>query len=300
MLIDTSYFTGPLTIAQLGSKSVDDRVTDFIDLWEPVIMEAAMGYDFYQAFLDGLDVGSDEIIEQRWLDLLNGVAFTAQGGKKSRWVGFTGGANTNILVPSQRADLFIYAGITPGFPVGGYQYTNSDLTGWNFSVELFGAGTLDPETEWVEKAGGGISLTNTTYTTTAGERWVIKFTSKKIVTIPSGGQNLFSPLAGFIYYEYMRDLATQNTGSGTVKATSENSYPVSAAQKMIDAYNMACRQMAVLASLLRTDQAKPVAERTYPEFNYSQISYYYDGYCNDWTYWEDSLYSFRPINTFGI
>lgn len=300
MLIDTSYFTGPLTIAQLGQKAVDDRVTDFINLWEPLIMEAALGYDFYQAFLAGLDVSSDEEIEQRWLDLLNGVAFTASGGKRGRWVGFAGGANSTVLLAAQRDDLFIYAGTTPGFPVDGYQYTNASLAGWNFSVELFGAGTLEPEVEWVEKSGGGISLTNTSYTTTPGERWVIKFLSKKTVTVASGGQNFLSPLAGFIYYEYMRDLASQNTGSGTVKATSENSYPVSAAQKMVDAYNMACRQMATLASLLRADQAKPAADRTYPEFNYSQIGYYYDGYYNDWTYWEDSLYSFKPINTFGI
>ena len=52
MLIDSSYFLGPLTIAQLGQQSVIDDLNNFIDRFEPVIMEAALGYDFYQIFLD--------------------------------------------------------------------------------------------------------------------------------------------------------------------------------------------------------------------------------------------------------
>lgn len=154
MLIDKSYFIGPLTIAQLGEKAVEDRLNDFINRFEPLIMESAMGYDFYQAFLDGLDVGSDESIEQRWLDLLNGVAFTGLSGRRMKWVGFGGGLTSYTPLVPMRDDLFIYAGTTAGFPVSGYQYTDSSLAGWNFEVELFGAGTLQPGIEWNYKSGG--------------------------------------------------------------------------------------------------------------------------------------------------
>ena len=133
-------------------------------------MEAALGYDFYQAFLEGLDVGSDETPEQRWLDLLNGVVFTNLSTIRKRFVGFAGGQNTQTVIAAQRDDLFIYAGTTPGFPVGGYQYTNSDLKNWNYTLELFGAGTFQPVVEWDYKSGGGFSLTDTSYQMQPGER----------------------------------------------------------------------------------------------------------------------------------
>ena len=302
MLIDESYFTGPLAIAQRGQQSVVDNLDTFINRWEPVIMEAALGYDFYMAFLAGLDVGSDESTEQRWLDLLNGVVFASTSGRRTRWVGFAGGENTQTVIAATRPNLTIYAGITPGFPVDGHTYTNPTLEGWNFDLELFGAGTLDPISDWQPKAGGGIELTDTTYQTQYNERWVIHFTSKKVAAIQSGTQNLLSPLAGFIYYEYMRDLVTQNTGIGVVKAKSENSETADAGQKMVDAYNTACGQMAVLAELLRADQNKPAEDRTYPEFDYRQVGGYYGYYCGWAGYWSDcsELYSFRSINTFGI
>ena len=143
MLIDSSYFLGPLTIAQLGQQPVIDDLNNFIDRYEPVIMEAALGYDFYQAFLTGLEVSSDEEIEPRWLDLLNGVAFINLSQIRKKFSGFAGGDNTLTVIAAQRDDLTIYAGITPGFAVGGNSYTNASLNGWNFELELFGAGTLE-------------------------------------------------------------------------------------------------------------------------------------------------------------
>ncbi len=303
MLIDTSYFTGPLTIAQLGQKAVDDSLKSFINRFEPVIMEAALGYDFYQAFLNGLDVTSDEVIDQRWMDLLNGVLFTNANSIKKRFAGFAGGQNSQTLIASQKEDLTIYAGTTPGFPVGGYQYTNTDLAGWNFQVELFGAGTLDRGIEWNYKSGGGVTLTDTSYITSPGERWILHFTGKKITTSGSGSSpNLLSPLAAFIYYEYMKDLASQNTGIGLVKNEGENSKSADVVRKPVDAFNEGVRQIQLFWDLMQADQEKTI--KVYPEFDPLQVVGYSYGCSYNWSYWRFyrgyEAYSFRFKNVYGI
>lgn len=283
MLIDKSYFVGPLTIAQLGQKSVEDDLNNVINYWEPKIMEAALGYDFYQAFLNGLNVGSDEVPEQRWLDLLNGVAFANTSKIKRKWVGFAGGDNVQTIVSAQRPPLTIYAGITPGFAQNDYKYTNSTLADWNYDLELFGAGTLEYGVEWQYKAGGGFVLTDTSYKTAYNERWVLHFTSKKTVTVQTGVQNLVSPLAGFIFYEYMVTLAEQNTGIGVVKANSENAETANPARKMANAFNNAVKEMYILWEFL---QVKTQGEtNVYPEFDLVQVNIYdYFGFNGDTSY----------------
>ncbi len=164
MLIDQSYFSGPLTIAQLGQNSVVNSLDDFIARYEPQVMEAALGYDFYQTFLAGIGVGSDEVTEQRWLNLLQGCTYLDVNGRKKAWIGFAQGTNTSTVIAVQRDDLTIYAGITPGFAVGGYQYISTDLANWNYELESFGNGTLDSTSEWTYRTGGGWVLTDTSYT----------------------------------------------------------------------------------------------------------------------------------------
>jgi hypothetical protein len=90
MLLNESYFTGPLTIAQLGQQAVDDALTEIIGRVEPEVLQAALGYDLYMALIEGLDVGSDEEVDQKWLDLVNGVAFTNLSNYKNKWKGFKG------------------------------------------------------------------------------------------------------------------------------------------------------------------------------------------------------------------
>src|ERR1035437_2373071 len=160
MFIDQSYFIGPLTIAQLGQQAVDDKLKDFISRYEPMIMEAALGYDFYKAFLTGIDVGSDEQPEQRWMDLLNGIAFTDIYSVRKRFVGF-GNTETKI-----------------------------------------------------------------------------------------------SPLAGFIYYEYMKDLASQNTGIGLVKTQGENSVSANVVSKPVNIFNDSAYQLRAFWELMQADQQK--------------------------------------------
>lgn len=294
MLIDSSYFLGPLTIAQLGQQSVVDDLNNFIDRFEPVIMEAALGYDFYQTFLDGITVGSDETIDQRWLDLLNGVTFTNLSQIKKKFAGFAGGDNTMTVIAAQRNDLTIYAGMTPGFAVGGNSYTNASLDGWNFELELFGAGTLERGVDWNYKSGGGIVLTDADYQTQYNERWVIHFTGKKVQGVQSGNQNLLSPLANFIYYEYMVNLHKQATGSGIKKSDSENSSNASPNDKLANAYNDGVKQIKLFWEFVWIDSQKSTP--IYPEFDYRQVYGYNWGYGYYNEYYDNQLYDFSYIN----
>lgn len=295
MFIDESYFKGALTIAQLGKQDVVNRLTDFINSFEPQVLEAALGYDFYQLFIEGLDVGSDEITEQRWLNLLNGVAFTDVNQVRKKWIGFAGGANTQTTIAIQREPLTIYAGTTPGFPTADYQYTNTDLAAWEYDLESFGVGTLEWGVDWNYKTGGGWVLTNTAYRTQPGERFVMHFTGKRIAVVQSGGTNNLSPLAGIIYYEYMQDLASQNTGIGLVKSEGTNALNAGLAsgKKPVAAFNNAVTQIRVLWELFKADANLPVP--VYPEFKSEQVYGYYGWYngCS-------TGYSLKYKNNYGI
>lgn len=88
MLIDKSYFIGPLALPQLGQVSVVANLNNFIAWFEPEVLQYAMGYDLYKAFIDGLNVGSNETIEQRWLDLRDGCVFITQMSIKKEFRGF--------------------------------------------------------------------------------------------------------------------------------------------------------------------------------------------------------------------
>ena len=294
MLIDSSYFLGPLTIAQLGQQPVIDDLNNFIDRYEPVIMEAALGYDFYQTFLTGIEVSSDEQIEQRWLDLLNGIAFTNLSQIKKRFAGFAGGSNSQSLIASQRDDLTIYAGVTTGFAIGDNKFTIPSLAAWEFQIEIFGAGTLDRGTDWNYISTGGGQLTDSNYQTQAGERWIIHFTGKKVQVVQSGSQNLLSPLAHFIYYEYMVNLHKQATGSGIKKSDSENSSNASPNDKLANAYNEGVRQIRLFWEFIWTDSQKQTP--VYPEFDYRQVYGFNYGYGYFDNLWNEQLYCFEYIN----
>lgn len=170
MLIDRSYFIGPLTIAQVEHKAVNDNLTVFINRHEPAVLQAALGYDLYSSFTDGLDVGSGEDIEQLWIDLRDGKSFTNTSNQPRVWNGFAN--NTTKL----------------------------------------------------------------------------------------------SAHAGFIYWEYFDDLASQVSGVGMTQTDAENAKVVSPMPKMIKAWNSSLKQIEVLWEFLEANK------ETYTDYNSSLIN----------------------------
>jgi hypothetical protein len=88
MIIDRSYFTGPLVIPQLGSIPVQDTVDAYITMYEPELLSKVMGESLANALNQAIeDLGSDEDLDQRWKDILDGVSFTNSSSRPSKWVG---------------------------------------------------------------------------------------------------------------------------------------------------------------------------------------------------------------------
>ncbi|GAC1392812.1 MAG: hypothetical protein NVSMB46_09580 [Candidatus Saccharimonadales bacterium] len=201
MLLDESYFTVPLDIAQLGQKAVVDKIKDFISKYEPLVLEAALGYDFYQSFKIQIAVTeAGGVIDQRWSDMMNGLVFTNINSMHRRFSGFR------------------------------------------------------------------------------------------------------NCLAGFIYYEYMKDMSSSSTGIGFVKDRSENSVGANPVQKPINAFNESASQVKMFWEMLQADQAKVI--KVYPEFDPQQVIGYYYNNTYSWTSWGsytgNELYSFMTKNPYGI
>lgn len=68
-LIDDTYFIGEITIAQLSEQSVADNLQIFIDKYEPLFLQEALGYGFAKLMLDNPT-------EQRFVDLISGSEYT--------------------------------------------------------------------------------------------------------------------------------------------------------------------------------------------------------------------------------
>lgn len=193
MIIDSTYFTGNLTIAQLSQPEVRDDLELLIAREEPKYLKLLLGLGFYNAFIDGIDPISGA--EQRWLDLLNGIEYE-YNSRDYEWIGF-----------------------------------ENDLKQ--------------------------------------------------------------SPIANYIYAQYLKNLVETMTGVGTVKPATENGSLASATPKIVRAWNEMVEWQKGLIRYLRENRS------IYPEWKpyssnywFLQTSYY--GECN---HWPDI---FHKQNTLGL
>jgi hypothetical protein len=76
MILDTSYFIGPITIEGIGEASVDERLTVLIGLYEPEFLQKALGYEFATLFSNGAAAPTPDA---RWTNLKQGTTYTYDG-----------------------------------------------------------------------------------------------------------------------------------------------------------------------------------------------------------------------------
>jgi hypothetical protein len=79
-IVDKTYFFGEILIGQLSELAVQDKVANFIDMYEPEFLEGILGYVSYKNFLLTPP-------DQKWLDLLNGKEYVDEYGVTRNWKG---------------------------------------------------------------------------------------------------------------------------------------------------------------------------------------------------------------------
>jgi len=297
-LINASYFVGPLTIAQLGQPAVADNLNLFINRAEPQILEAALGYDLWQDFMTGLQ---QPVIDQKWLNLRDGVTFKSISSWPGWFWGFTW-FNRYYWLNSQRSmhfpgfaaplsftspvltspQLVLTAGGGTGNPIPGQNsFTLAALAGSVFSLERRGVGTMIQGVDYqLSNAGQTITLLKPGDVFGSGEIFIVRFIQASVSGLPSA--SYVSPIAGYVYYMWVRDQRTMNTGVGVVKGKPENADPYNPSWRMADAWN----QMALdIFKLWQYLEATWYSDPTvYPSYDRTKIDYAF----------------FQPMNTFGI
>lgn len=296
-LIDQSYFVGPLTIAQLGQQSVVDNLNLFINRCEPQILEAALGYDLWQDFNTGLQ---QSVIDQKWLNLRDGVTFRSVSSWPGWYWGFTwfnryywlnsqrsmhfaGFASPiNFIAPSvAKPQLVLTAGAGSGNPTPGTNsFTLSSLAGSTYTIERRGTGTLIVGVDYaLSNANQTITLLKSGDVFGNGEIFIIRFTQATQSGSPS---NMYvSPIAGYVYYHWVRDQISVNTGAGVVQPNPENAQRANPSWRMVDAWN----QMALdIFKLWQYLEASTVADPTiYPGYDRTKIDYAFFQPMNVWS-----------------
>lgn len=88
-----------------------------------------------------------------------------------------------------------------------------------------------------------------------------------------GDTYLSSPIANYIYWNWMRESSTINSGVGVVEAKVENSTMVLPTELMARAWNEMVDQLWVFDNLLNEDATLKAAIPTYRGFKYPPILY---------------------------
>lgn len=112
MIIDSSYFINKINLPQVGNTEGEADVNNFISQYETEYLQCVLGYDLWQAFINGID-GSGLPSEQRWIDLLEGAVFTYKGCTY-KWGGFKTAAPALKISPIAN---YVY-----------YQYVDNKIT----------------------------------------------------------------------------------------------------------------------------------------------------------------------------
>jgi hypothetical protein len=305
-LINSSYFIGPLTVAQLGQQSVANNLNLFISRAEPQYLEAALGYDLWQDFLTGL---AQPVIDPRWLALLNGIQFKSVSNWPNWYMGFNM-YNWYYWLNSQRDMFFpgfatqttfvsptplsptitLIAGNatgnpTPNWPnpvVGANSYTFSGLANATYTINRRGVGPL------IQGIDYALSNNNQTFTLLAFEDvWgledvlILNLISANNVGVPSN--QYVSPIAGYVYYLWVRDQISMNTGAGIVQPNPENAERANPSWRMVDAWNQMVLDTFKLWQYLEAMYVQQ-GPTYYVSYDRTKINYPF----------------FQPINTFNI
>lgn len=280
MFIDRSYFIGELNIPGTGRVDVQERLDWFIENHETLFLKDIFGYQFYKAFMDGLHGNP---IAQIWTDLLQGASYTAYTGRTENWIGLVSQPLDllNAIDASNTITMIVGRG-TDIDPMTGASSVKlpPSLIGKNFIIEQraygqllsneYGFTTTVVQNDTLQLAVGKIFNNGDTYF----------YKSSTIALNTTTGIAKKSPIANYIYYQWMKDQVTQTVGLGEAKTKAENAEVVSPAMKMIRAWNEMSERIYEMLYYLQ------VRQKDYPDWWLVQAQH--------------AARKYRTINQFGI
>lgn len=94
-IIDRTYFDGGLlNISGTELSSIQEKIGDFISVYETEYLKKVLGYPLWKLFNAQLPAPAD----QRYKDILNGVEFTDANGNVEYWIGLKDSLNNPIAM----------------------------------------------------------------------------------------------------------------------------------------------------------------------------------------------------------
>lgn len=270
--IDASYFVGNINIPNTGEQSVAERLTLFINKYEPQFLRKLLGYPLYKAFVAGMAVPPPATPDQRFLNILYGTEYTDYQGRLQMWKGLIVTDNPVFTIAgnaSYKKPVYITAGVTPGFTPDSNTATldgtngTDDWRGW--TPILFRGTPLIPDVDYSWDIDTGVfMLLAQGDVFSPAERMFSQFDQRTDpIDAPDISQNE-SCIAYYIYYWYRRSNATQTTDFGEVVTSAENSVNASPRKKMASAWNI---MHAWVREFCEFMEATQIADPTiYPEW----------------------------------
>jgi len=264
MLIDSSYFVGDINIPNSILTDVASGINNMIQRHEADMLTKAMGYGLFKAFSDGLLLPT---VQQKWLDILFGKAYTDHYGDTQHWNGLiTTNTPQMVISAGEIPTIFFTVGATIGAPnVGDTAYVNTTLANKSYTVNQRGLGALQVGVDIDITPTGGFTLRGGA-TFLLNQTYDIAF-SGVVIDVVAGGYQVIplkkSPVADFIYYQWQKSNHTFTSGLGEVSNTTPVVHRATVGLKPATAYNRFVSEMCMLIDFLQVNAT------TYPEYRAS-------------------------------
>jgi hypothetical protein len=263
MTIDTSYFQGDLSIGQITSPAVIASVNLFIQKFEDEFLTRLLGYSLYKAFKAAM---LSEAPEQRFIDLRDGKEYQWDGVvQKWRGLVFNSDGSQVVYTDQSFSDIRFKIGdggiITPS--AGDSFVVIGSLAGLTIDdFNIFRNGTYYYPTNYTfDSATGKIALI---YPDVFGPTDEVLIT-RKVIGVTTGGVYKRSPIANYVYYQYLKDSVSFTMGAGEV--TPQADVASSPKLKMTHAWNEMARMNVDLYQFMNANTG------TYPEYINSLYSF---------------------------
>lgn len=107
LIVDTSFFYGDLSIAQISTPAVASTVSNFIKQHEPRLLIDLLGFELYKLFDAGVTNNT-----QKYLDIKDGKEYTNRAGRPAKWRGFKETIKAPVVDP---ASAGIYASLIANY-----------------------------------------------------------------------------------------------------------------------------------------------------------------------------------------